>query len=97
MSNRNIYTVDQFNTKNRHEEEIVQYVLDNVPDFGPRYSLAKRFIDLHRWPLSNADYGLFRNISDAIYDWCADHEDSTGVKVNPNTIDIERIFEGGKE
>lgn len=92
MSNRNIYTVDQFNTNGRHEEEIVQYVLDNVPDFGPRYSFANRIIGRDRCPLSRADYMLYRDISNAINDWCNDHEDVSGVEVNPDAIDIEQIF-----
>lgn len=92
MSNRNIYTVDQFNTKNRHEEEIVQYVLNNVPDFGPRYSFANRIIGRERCPLSRADYELYRDISNAIYDWCFDHEVNYGEKVNPDDINIEQIF-----
>lgn len=83
---KNIYTVDQFNTKNDYEEYLVQYVLNNVPDFGPRYSHALRIINYNRCSLSNADYELFRDISNAIYDYCADNGG------NPCDYDIEKIF-----
>ena len=82
---KNIYTVEQFNPEYA-PEEMVQYVLDNVEDFGHRYSHAMRIIGRDRCSLAYADYELYRDIRNAIYDWCADHD------IDYDQYDIELIF-----
>ena len=79
------YQVEQFNTEHA-PEEIVQYVLNNVDDFGHRYTEALKRIGTSRGTLHWVDPELYLNISDAIYDWCEDNGD------DPDKYDIEEIF-----
>lgn len=80
-----MYTEDDFNTENA-PKEMVQYVIDNVDDFEPRYRHALSIIGRDRCPLSMADYPLFADISDAVDWWCNDNND------DPDNYDVEEIF-----
>jgi len=80
-----MYTADDFNTENA-PKEMVQYVIDNVVDFEPRYQHALSIIGRDRCPLSMADYDLFEDINDAMSDWAFDND------VDEGEFDIEEIF-----
>ena len=81
----NEYKPEDFNL-NAAPYDMVEYVLNNVEDFGPRYYLAWKTIGRMRCPLQHADSTLYDAISDAICDWCSDNEE------DPDEFDIEEIF-----
>lgn len=80
-----MYTADDFNTENA-PKEMVQYVIDNVVDFEPRYQQALSIIGHDRCPLRMASYGLYSDIEEYIGEWCHDNEDCSDL------YDIEEIF-----
>lgn len=80
-----MYTADDFNTENA-PKEMVQYVIDNVVDFEPRYQHALEIIERDRCPLHMASYGLYSDIEEYIGEWCRYNEDCS------NLYDIEEIF-----
>ena len=84
-----MYTSEDFNTKNDLEKEVVQYVIDNVDDFEPRYQHALKIIGRNRCPLSDADYPLFSDIRSTFVDWAIDTNLSDEEL---DEFDIEEIF-----
>lgn len=84
-----MYTADDFNTENDLEKEVVQYVIDNVDCFEPRYQRALRIMGRNRCPLSMADYTLFSDIRSAFVDWAIDTNLSDEEL---DEFDIEEIF-----
>ena len=82
-----MYTAD-FNTENA-PEEMVQYVIDNVDCFEPRYQRALRIMGRNRCPLSMADYPLFDDIHSAMADWAIDNN---VTDEEFDEYDIEEIF-----
>ncbi len=83
---RQNFSVEDFNTDSV-PIELIQYVLDNVRDFGRRYSIALNRIGHNRVPLRVADNSLYNDIYDAIDDWCLDE-----FEAHPDDYDIEEIF-----
>lgn len=80
-----MYTADDFNLENA-PKEMVQYVIDNVDDFEPRYQHALGVIGRDRCPIWQADQSLYMEMQDCMDDWCNDNED------NSDLYDIEEIF-----
>lgn len=80
-----MYTANDFNTENA-PKEMVQYVIDNVVDFEPRYQHALEIIERYRCPLRMASSGLYSDIEEYIGEWCHYNEDCS------NLYDIEEIF-----
>lgn len=80
------YKPDDFNLDNA-PKELVQYVIDNVDDFGRRYQKALTKIDRMRCPLRMADSNLYNEICDNVEDWCSDNDD------NIDNYDIDEIFD----
>lgn len=80
-----MYKATDFNLTNA-PADMVQYVIDNVEDFEPRYEHALNVIGRNRCPLSDADYDLFEDINDAMSDWAFDND------VDEDEFDIEEIF-----
>ena len=70
--------------------EMVQYIIDNVEDFEPRYKHALSIIGRDRCPLRMADPMLYDDILDAGADWMVDNDTSDGSEF-PD-YDIEEIF-----
>ena len=83
-----MYTAEDFNCENA-DEEMVQYVIDNVDDFEPRYQHALLIIECDRCPLSMADYPLFADIHSAMADWAIDNN---VTDEEFDEFDIEEIF-----
>ena len=69
------YKPDDFNLDNA-PKELVQYVIDNVDDFGRRYQKALTKIDRMRCPLRMADSNLYNEICDNVEDWCSDNDEN---------------------
>lgn len=67
-------------------EELIQYVIDNVDDFGKRYQHALAQMDKRRVPLRLADNSLYDEIYDAMCDWCEDNDKDV------DEYDIDEIF-----
>lgn len=68
------YKPEDFNLDNA-PKELVQYVIDNVDDFGKRYQKALTKIDRMRCPLRTADSNLYDEICDTVEDWCSDNDE----------------------
>lgn len=83
-----MYTAEDFNCENA-DEEMVQYVIDNVNDFEPRYQRALGIIGHSRCTLSMADYHLFSDINSAMADWAIDNN---VTDEEFDDYDIEEIF-----
>jgi len=83
-----MYTADDFNTENA-PKEMVQYVIDNVNDFEPRYQRALGIIGHYRCTLSMADYHLVCDINSAMADWAIDNN---VTDEEFDDYDIEEIF-----
>lgn len=83
-----MYTADDFNIGNA-PKEMVQYIIDNIDDFEPRYQHALSIIGRDRCPLSMADYPLFADIHSAMADWAIDHN---VYGEESDNYDIEEIF-----
>lgn len=81
-----MYKPNDFNLTNA-PEEMVQYVIDNVEDFEPRYKRALNIMDRKRCSLRNADFELYDNILDACVDWFNENGDGGAIG-----YDIEEIF-----
>ena len=81
-----MYKANDFNTTDA-PEEMVQYVLDNVEDFEPRYKRALNIMDRKRCSLRNADFELYDNILDACVDWFNENGDGGAID-----YDFEEIF-----
>lgn len=80
-----MYKADDFNTENA-PKEMVQYVIDNVDDFEPRYQHALSIIGRDRCPIWHADQSLYMEMQDCMDDWCNDNED------NSDLYDVNEIF-----
>ena len=80
------YKPEDFNLDNA-PKELVQYVIDNVDDFGKRYQKALTKIDRMRCPLRMADSNLYNEIYDTAEEWCSDNDD------NIDNYDIDEIFD----
>ena len=83
-----MYTAEDFNTENA-PKEMVQYIIDNVDDFEPRYQHALKIIGRNRCPLRMADYALFSCIRAAMEEWTREN-DIFGEGYDDS--DIEEIF-----
>lgn len=83
-----MYTADDFDTKNA-PKEMVQYIIDNVDDFEPRYQHALSIIGRDRCPLRMADYHLFGDIHYAMAGWALDNNLTDDEF---DEFDIEEIF-----
>jgi hypothetical protein len=81
----NMYKAEDFNTENA-PKEMVQYIIDNVVDFGPRYQHALSIIGRDRCPLRMAYLGLYEDIEESMAEWCHDHDFCVDL------YDIEEIF-----
>ncbi len=86
-----MYTSDDFNTENA-PKEMVQYVIDNVDDFEPRYQHALSIIGRDRCPLRMANLCLYAEIEDMIKEWCEEDNWLNENSRNPDDYDIEEIF-----
>lgn len=84
-----MYTVDDFNTKNDMQKEVVQFVLNSVVDFDIYYELALTRMYIERIPLRYADRRLYDAIGSVISDWALDHNITDE---DYDEIDIEEIF-----
>lgn len=84
-----MYTADDFNTENA-PKEVVQYVIDHVEGFENRYQRALSVIGRDRCPLRMADWTLYRDIENAIWDWTLDNDIRTDDYELPYTV--EEIF-----
>ena len=82
-----MYTADDFNTENA-PKEMVEYVINNVEDFEPRYQHALKIIGRNKCPLQRADYQLWSEINDEITNWCYEND----IEFDDNDYDIEEIF-----
>lgn len=71
-------------------KEIAAYVRNNVEFYEDRLQLALNKMDRMRCPLSFADQELYDDISNAIEDWCWDHE------VDNEDWDYDDLIEGDK-
>lgn len=79
------YKPSDFNLENA-PKELVQYIIDNVDDFGRRYQKALTKVDRMRCPLATADSELYNEIMDRGTDWCTDNDDDM------DNYSIEEIF-----
>ena len=79
------YTAEDFNLDDA-PVKMVEYVIDNVEDFGERYHKALTKVDRMRCPLSMADCELYDEICDMVDDWCEDNGDDA------DEYDVEEIF-----
>lgn len=83
------YTVDDFRREidtTGAPEELVQYVIDNVPDFDHRYEEAMYNIGRTRRPFRDVDNSLYDDICDAVEEWC----DENGS--DADDYNVEEIF-----
>lgn len=80
------YKPEDFNLDNA-PKDMVQYVIDNIDDFGKRYQKALTKIDRMRCPLRMADSNLYDEICDQVSDWCSDNNDDI------DNYDIDEIFD----
>lgn len=80
------YKPEDFNLDNA-PKELVQYVIDNVDDFGRRYQKALTKIDRMRCPLRMADGDLYDDICDNVEDWCSDNDKEF------DDYDVDEIFD----
>ena len=80
------YKPEDFNLDNA-PKELVQYVIDNVEDFGRRYQKALTKIDRMRCPLRMADSYLYDEICNNVEDWCSDNDE------NFDDYDVDEIFD----
>lgn len=80
------YKPEDFNLDNA-PKELVQYVIDNVDDFGRRYQKALTKVDRMRCPLRMADSDLYNEICDNVEDWCSDNDEKF------DDYDIDEIFD----
>lgn len=83
-----MYKAEDFNLENA-PKDMVQYIIDNVSDFEPRYQRALEIIGCNRCPLRMADYTLFSDICSAMADWAVDNNVSDEEF---DEFDIEEIF-----
>ena len=83
-----MYTADDFDMEHA-PEDMVQYVIDNVDCFEPRYQRALEIMGRNRCPLSMADYPLFADIHSAMAEWAIDNNVSDEEF---DEFDIEEIF-----
>lgn len=83
-----MYTINDFNTENA-PKEMVQYVIENVKDFEPRYQHALDLMGRIRCSLNTADYSLFADVHSAMADWAIDNNVSDEEF---DDYDIEEIF-----
>lgn len=67
-------------------EELVQYVIGNVPDFDRRYREAMDRIGSTRRPFRDVDSSLYDDICDAVEDWC----DENGS--DADDYNVEEVF-----
>lgn len=70
-------------------EEMVQYVINNVEDFEPRYKHALGIMDKQRCPIIVADSDLHDDIYNAMCDWTLNELETYPEDLN---YDIEEIF-----
>lgn len=80
------YKPEDFNLDNA-PKELVQYVIDNVEDFGRRYQKALTKIDRMRCPLRMADSYLYDEICNNVEDWCSDNDEKF------DDYDVDEIFD----
>ena len=80
-----MYKANDFNCTNA-PKEMVQYIIDNVEDFEPRYQHALSIIGRDRCPIWQADQSLYMEMQDTLDDWCNDNED------NSDLYDVNEIF-----
>lgn len=83
-----MYTAADFYTRNA-PKEMVQYVIDNVEDFEPRYRHALSIMEDKKCPLQHADASLYDDLYEAMYDWAMDNKESYPEDFD---YDIEEIF-----
>jgi len=81
-----MYRPEDFNLTNA-PKEMVQYVLDNVRGFEPRYQYALYIISEKRCSLEHAMEDLYFDIWDCLMEWFNEHKEQ-----NPSDFDIEEIF-----
>ena len=86
-----MYTAEDFNLTNA-PKEMVQYVIDNVDDFEPRYQHALSIIGRDRCPLRMANLCLYAEIEDMIKEWCEQESWLKDKNICPDDYDIEEIF-----
>lgn len=67
------YSVEDFNLEGDVPREMVQYVIDNIEDFGVRYYLALKMMDRMRCPLSMANESLYDEIKEKMVEWAMDN------------------------
>ncbi|WP_296864593.1 hypothetical protein [uncultured Methanobrevibacter sp.] len=79
------YKPEDFNLDNA-PKELVQYIIDNIDDFGKRYQKAITKMDRQRCPFRIADNVLYNEINDRISDWCSDNDE------DEDDYDVEEIF-----
>ena len=84
-----MYKPTDFNLTNA-PEEMVQYVIDNVEDFVPRYKHALSIIGKDRCTLSYADCYLANDIFNAMCDWCIENDKL--CILDDGIADAEEIF-----
>lgn len=82
-----MYTAEDFNIE-KAPKEMVQYVIDHVPDFTNRYMFA-HYKMADRRPLRMADLELYSDIHRAMFDWALDNNVSDEEF---DEFDIEEIF-----
>ena len=86
-----MYTAEDFNTENA-PKEMVQYIIDNVDDFEPRYQHALFVVGRDRCPLRMADLCLYAEISDMIEEWCSQENWLNDNDYCSDDFDIGDIF-----
>ena len=84
-----MYKPNDFNFTNA-PKEMVQYVIDNVDDFEPRYKHALSIISQERCTLSHADCYLANEIYDTMCDWCIVNDEL--CILDDGIADVEEIF-----
>lgn len=67
-------------------KEMIQYIIDTIPDFHERYNLAINVMAHNRCPIYRADQDLFMEMLDCVDDWCNDNEDNSDLYM------VEEIF-----
>ena len=67
-------------------KEIIELFKENVRDYENRVNFALGQMYEDRIPLSVADYGLYAELEDELYEYCKEHD------LNIEDYDVEEII-----
>ena len=84
------YSVENFTPDGVITPECIQYVLDDVEDFNPRYSAAMSYIEKFRCGLRRADSSLFNDIVDSVMTYLEDGSEEPDEETVMESV--EEIF-----